>query len=242
VRPYLRRAGLLGLAIAGLYGILLAFPEPLFAYRIAEGSFVLYSREPISPELAAPPIRRAEALLERSEIHRAGVSHRVFVSGSEGLYRLVNGPYSSAIARNVEFGNAIFLPRLDRDAARVVHFDGRSAPLDEILAHEAMHTLVQERLGLARAIRLPFWKKEGYAEYVALGYFPLASGVIALKSDATNPSLPGGDPVPRRYLEAAVVWAHRIAIVGESFDDVIADTAPFPELLEEALRAATEAP
>jgi hypothetical protein len=238
----LKRAGVLGLAVVLLYGLLLAFPEPLFAHRIQEGSFLIYSREPFPRALAAPQVRRAEARLERSEIHRAGATHRVFITGSAGLYRLVNGPYYDAIARNVELGNAIFLPRIDREAARVVHFDGRSAPLDAILAHEATHTLVQDRIGLARAIRLPFWKKEGYAEYVALDFFPLASGVSALRTEAASPSLPGGHPVPRRYLEAAVIWAHRMSIAGESFDEVIASNRSFRELLEEALGAATEAP
>ncbi len=225
-----------------VYGLLLAFPEPLFAHRIQEGPFLVYSRKPVSHALVAPHLRDAEERLRRSEIHRSGATHRVFVTGSRTLYRLLNGPYYGAIARNVELGNAIFLPDLGVDAATVVHFDGRSAPLDEILAHEAAHTFVQDRLGMVRALRLPFWKKEGYVQYVALDLLPFTVGAKALASAEQHPSLPGGAPVPRHYLEAAVVWAHRMQIEGESFDEVIASVQPFPRLLEEALSAAKEAP
>jgi hypothetical protein len=242
MRRLLTRAAAAGALALVVYALLLAFPEPLFAHRIEQGSFVLYSRGPLRRELVAPRLLLAEARLERAEIHHRGESHRVFVTGSKTLYRLVNGPYYAAIARNVELGNAIFLPNLDPEAARVVHFDGRFAPLEEILAHEAIHTIVQERLGLARAIRLPFWKKEGYAQYVALDFFPLASGVSALRSADEHPTLEGGSAVPRHYLEAAVVWAHRISVKHESFDEIIEIEDPFPELLDEALRAATKAP
>ncbi len=225
-----------------LYGLLLAFPEPLFAHRIEEGPFLVYSRKPVQHALVAPRLRNAEERLRRSEIHRSGATHRVFVTGSKSLYRLLNGPYHEAIARNVELGNAIFLPDLDGEGASVVHFDGRRAPLDEILAHEAIHTFVQHRLGAVRAMRLPFWKKEGYAQYVGLAFFPFTVGAKALESAEKHPSLPGGSPVPRHYLEAAVVWAHRMQIEGEDFDEVIARDEPFSRLLEEALSAAKAAP
>jgi hypothetical protein len=226
------------LVLVVLYGLLLAFPEPLFAHRIEQGPFIIYSREEVHRELLAPRIQEAQRRLERSEIHRSGAKHRVFVTGSKSLHRLFNGPYFTAIARNTEVGNAIFLPRLDPDGARVVHFDGRSAPLEEILAHEAIHTFVQERLGFVRAIRLPFWKKEGYAQYLGMDFFPLEVGGQSLASPERNPRLPGGNPVPRPYFEAALVWAHRMQVEKESFDEVMARREPFSDLLEEALAAA----
>jgi hypothetical protein len=242
VRRFSSRASVAVFVLVLLYGMLLAFPEPLFAHRIEEGPFIVYSRKPVPHALIAPHLRDAERRLSRSRIHGSGVRHRVFVTGSKSLYRLLNGPYYEAIARNVEIGNAIVLPDLDDEVARVVHFDGRSAPLDEILAHEATHTFVQDRLGFVRSLRLAFWKKEGYAQYVALDFFPLSVGASALAAAEDHPSLPGGDPVPRHYLEAAVVWAHRMQIEGEDFDEVIAKVEPFPRLLEEALSAAKAAP
>jgi hypothetical protein len=210
--------------------LLLVFPEPLFAHRIEEGPFLVYSRRSLSRHLIAPHLREAERRLARSEIHQRGARHRVFVTGSSALYHLLNGPYYRSIARNVDIGNAILLRELDDRAGRVVHFDGRSAPIEEILAHEATHSFIQRRLGLVRALRLPFWKKEGYAQYVALDFFPLA-GAMEWLASAEEP------PIPRRYLEAAAVWAYLLQVEGQSFDKVIAREESLPVLLERARRA-----
>jgi hypothetical protein len=107
------------------------------------------------------------AKLERSKIFDGSVHFRVFIADNKYLYTFFNGPYHSAIARNHEIGNAIFVPTLDGKRERIVHFDGRSAGAANILAHEAVHTLMARRLGLYRSLRLPWWKREGYAEYIA---------------------------------------------------------------------------
>lgn len=77
---------------------------------------------------------------------------------------------------------------------------------------------------------------------MGLDFFSFEVGAKSLGSPEKNPSQPGGAPVPRHYLEAAVVWAHRMQVEVESFDDVIARVEPFPELLEEALSEAKAAP
>jgi hypothetical protein len=140
------------------------------------------------------------------------------------------------MARNVELTHAILLPMLQEEKALVVHFDGRTAELAEILAHEATHTFVQERVGFLRAFRLPFWKKEGYAEYVGLDFPPVAVLARALVSSAgSTVELPDGTAHPRRYLEAAAIWAHFHEIRQESFDEILARREPLDSLLTEAL-------
>jgi len=48
------------------------------------------------------------------------------------------------MARNYEFHNSIFVPQLDLTSGNVVHFDGKTAPIALILAHEMTHTSVKE--------------------------------------------------------------------------------------------------
>jgi hypothetical protein len=235
LRVSLRLSSVL-VAFVGLYGLLLAFPEPLFGYRMEERPFVVYSRDPISRSAVAPLLREAERRLERSEIQTPGARHRVFVTGSRFLYRFFHGPYAGGMARNVELTHAILLPKLEERKGLVVHFDGRTAELAEILAHEATHTFVRERVGFLGALRLPFWKKEGYAEYVGLDFPPAAVLAQALVSSAgSSVELPDGTAHPRRYLEAAAVWAHFHEIRRESFDEILARSEPLDALLTEAL-------
>ena len=60
-----------------------------------------------------------------AEIYDPAIRHRVFIVNSPTLWLLLNGPYRHAMARNVEIGNAIFVPSLDIEKRAIVHFDGR---------------------------------------------------------------------------------------------------------------------
>jgi hypothetical protein len=82
-----------------------------------------------------------------------------------------------------------------------------------VLAHEAMHTYLGRRVGLLATWRLPWWKKEGYAEYVA------SAGLA--DSEA-----------PPRYQEAARAWRHLLIDAGWSFDQVIASEASMADLVK----------
>ena len=114
----------------------------------------------------------------------------------------MNGPYRRAIARNVELGNPILVPHIDVERQQITHFDGRHARAVNILTHEAVHTLVERRIGLLRLWRLQWWQKEGYAEYIA--------SAAATDSEA-----------PRQYRDAAFAWKYLLEQRHLSFDQVI---------------------
>jgi hypothetical protein len=138
------------------------------------------------------------------------------VTGSSRWYAFFNGPYRSAIARNYEFNNSIFVPQLDLGSASVVHFDGRTAPIATILAHEMTHTLSQRRLGLIGSWRTPSWKKEGYAEYVG------DPRTEPLREDLRMLDSPPSDfGVPRRYFEALILWRYLVEVCKMTFDQIM---------------------
>ena len=133
-----------------IYLLVLAFPEPLFAHSLCAHNFTFYSNSPIDPGIL-PLTDEVNAKLQRSEIFDRSVHFRVFIVGNKHLYTFFNGPYRSAIARNYEIGNAIFIPMLDVKRSRIIHFGGRHAGAANILAHEAVHTL--KRTGWAEKSR-----------------------------------------------------------------------------------------
>jgi len=119
-------------------------------------------------------LRFPEPVFAHSEFHR-GVEtrHRIFITESPALYALFNGPYRRAMARNVEIGHAIFVPRLDVVIA---------------------------------SWRLPWWKREGYPEYIG------SRGGTELDS-------------PPAYRNAALRWKELLDR-GVPFDTVIARRNP----------------
>jgi hypothetical protein len=189
------------LLVCIVYLGLLAHPEPLFSYSARFTNITFYSGSPISPQIgliASAVVKR----LVTSEIYDSTLRQRVFIVDRPWLWNLLNGPYRRAIARNVEIGNAILVPRLDVPRQVITHFDGRSTGAVAVLTHESVHTLVEHRIGLLRLWRLQWWQKEGYAEYVA------SRG--GTESEA-----------PDRYRRAAERWKYLLETEHLTFDQVI---------------------
>lgn len=188
-------------AVAALYLGLLAFPEPLFPIATAHASITFRTRTPLDSLAVRRIAGGVLARVSESELYDPSLRHRIFVLGDRRLWALFNGPYQGAIARNFELGNGIFIPQLDTRDDRIVHFDGRSTDVIGILAHEIAHTLMERNVGL-RYWRLPWWKREGYPEYIG--------SARATRLDS-----------PPRYREAALAWKHLLEDRRMTFAQII---------------------
>ncbi|MBI1848951.1 MAG: hypothetical protein HYR85_01265 [Planctomycetes bacterium] len=210
---WILRCAAAALALVLLYFAALAFPQPFFSQRADHGNFRVYTRTPVDPHLETV-LDEVTSRLSASEIYDPSIVFRVFVAETPLWYTFFNGPYRGAMARNYEIGNPIYLPALSSDVERVVHFDGREESTASILAHEATHTLVQHAIGLLAVWRLPWWKKEGYAEYVGSG---------RLRAHRENSGKSGVDssPVPGAYDRARRFWQHLIEVRGMTFREII---------------------
>jgi len=230
VKRFIRRLFWIVAALAILiiaYGTVLAFPEPLFAHKYSYKNFVIYSRTPIDDRIK-PELDVVSQRLAKSELNDPTMVHRVFVAGSASWYAFFNGPYRGAMARNYEFNNSIFVPQLDLSAEKVVHVDGRTAPIATILAHEMTHTLSQRRLGIIRSWRTPSWKKEGYAEYVGDPRSePLIEDLRMLESAGSDFG------VPKQYFEAAILWRYLADVRKLSFAEIMSDAVVREAVVEE---------
>jgi len=107
------------------------------------------------------------------------------------------------------------------------HFDGREAPIVEVQAHEMVHRLMQARHGLWRTLHLAWWKREGYAEFIAQqDTVPLRTRVAEFESPAGN-SL----GIPHRYLEALLAARDLLDVRHLSYDEYLAEDEPRATIL-----------
>ena len=205
-----------------VYGFLLAFPEPLFACKVEYKNFRVYSREPLDSRIK-PALDTVEARLAVSELNDPRLTHRVFVCGTPAWNAFFNGPSRQAMGHNFELHNSIFVPMMDLDRSMITHFDGRVSELPWILAHEMTHTLVQKRIGLRKLWSLPFWKKEGYAEYIGSGHpVALKDGVRLLETTQGGAiQVSARQWVPRHYFEAEMLWTYLLDVRRLRFDQVM---------------------
>lgn len=187
--------------VVAMYAFVLAYPEPFFTYAVTHSGFTFHSHAPLPAQTAAIA-HEAARRLATSEINEASRMQRVFIVERPWLWSLLNGPYHRVMARNVELGNAILIPRLHAPTLSVCHFDGRCADFVHILTHEAVHTLVQDRIGVLSVWRLAWWQREGYPEYIA--------------SERCTHS-----EAPAPYQEAARIWKELLEQRRMNFDDVV---------------------
>lgn len=147
-----------------------AMPQLLFfPYETQVGTTHVYAEAPIDRAAMAATLARADARLATSPLDDRKVGTRLFLTSGGWRWRLLalGSGTSLALTRPMSdlMADAVIVNR------RAVWIDG-GAPekrrrLSSVVAHERTHMLVRAHLGWARAVTLPYWKSEGYADYVA---------------------------------------------------------------------------
>jgi len=163
------------LTAAALYLLLLRHPGLFFGHTFNDGILTLYSDEPIPPA-AQRVLKVAEARLERSPLmrNRAPRDFSIYICNRKWRFvSFANTRYKVGGLTYPPLSNNIFLRGVHFDANRLIGPSGNEVPgartLSYYIAHEVVHTLVADHLGVVAHWRLPSWKNEGYADYIAKG-------------------------------------------------------------------------
>jgi hypothetical protein len=165
--------GILGLFI--LYLVLLCHPGLFFRHELTQDGITLYSDEPI-PASAARVLEDSEDRLARSPLFRDRPSPNIRIYLCNCRWRFIlfaNIRYQVGGLAYPPLTRNIFVRGAHIDANRLIGPSGDEVPGERTLsyyfAHEAVHTLIFDELGVVAHWRLPSWKNEGYADYIAKG-------------------------------------------------------------------------
>jgi hypothetical protein len=165
------------LAVTVLYLVLLCHPGLFFGHTVSDGAITLHSDAAI-PASAERVLKDAENRLNRSQYFRDRPANarpiQVYVCNHKWRFVLfANTRYNVGGIAYAPLTNNIFLRGVDFDANRLIGPSGNEVPgertLSYYIAHEVVHTLVADHLGIVAHWRLPSWKNEGYADYIAKG-------------------------------------------------------------------------
>lgn len=153
--------------IFAVYGVVLIFPQVLFAREVSYKNFNVYSRQPLD-EGIYKVLESAEARLEKSPLYDKNLTHKIFISDTFPFYAFLN-PRGRGSFGNTTTGIGIMINKADVSGDLVFRNleQNNKRPLSDVIAHETTHLLIQNKLGLRKAFALPRWKVEGYCEYVA---------------------------------------------------------------------------
>jgi hypothetical protein len=161
------------LAIVPLLMLLLFnVPHPLFNTSVSANNLTLYSDRTFAPAAAQHLLELAAAKLAQSPLYAPDQKHQVFICNASWRQRLFFlHKYGVGGVNYYPFTTNIFMRNSIVDENALIGASGNRATgertLDFFIAHEITHTLTGQAIGPMAYMRLPEWKREGYADYVA---------------------------------------------------------------------------
>jgi hypothetical protein len=164
------------LGAIGLYLIVLCQPGMLFRCSFTYDGITLYSDDPIPAIEAERVLKDVEKRLASTPLsgHRSGRGIRVYLCNRAWRFILfANYRYRVGGLAYPPLTDNVFLRAVHLETNRLIGPSGKEVPgertLSYFIAHEIMHVLIARELGAAGYARLPTWKDDGYADYVAKG-------------------------------------------------------------------------
>ena len=159
-------------AVPLIYGTLIIWPDPLFAFSLGTGKIIVASDRPIHSVGGERFLRDCERLLERSPLKANKRQYRVYVTNENWRQRLffLLHPEAWGVSNTIGFRSAAYLSGADFETGRVVHWGYVGTPprtLAWLCAHELTHIIAWEHVGLKR-FQVPRWVWEGFADYVGI--------------------------------------------------------------------------
>jgi hypothetical protein len=153
-------------------GVLITWPDPLFAFSLGSGTIIVASDRPIPLAGGEAFLGDCERLLERSPIKAKRRQYWLYVTNEDWRQRLFFIPHPEAwgFAWYYGFGGHAFLSGADFETGRVVHQGYIGTPprtLAYLCAHELTHIIAWEHIGLDR-LHVPRWVWEGLPDYVGI--------------------------------------------------------------------------
>lgn len=187
----MKRALLALVLVAVMTGYaLLEFPAVLmFPHHLRIGRTEIYSEVPIDPAITIV-LGRADKLLAASPINQPDLFRQIVLTNGGWRWHVLAAGAAAGIGLRRPFSSALIFNRSSVAGDWVTNGAalGGTRTLSGAIAHEMTHRLVALHIGQLAAIRLPAWKREGYADYVA-GETSLDPGDEA-RIRAKNPDAP----------------------------------------------------
>lgn len=187
MKKMFKRLLLVIFASSAVYLVLLAYPQPLFAYELTAAGISVHSTQPI-PEAMKATLERARARLDRSPLSGATRGAHVFICHSRWLFGVfARQNYRAGGVTDGFVGQHVFLRDSDMEHDRLIGPSGRPVaadrPLSYFIAHELMHVANVRAVGRWRYARMPQWVDDGYADYIARD-IELDAALTKMKEDA----------------------------------------------------------
>jgi len=152
------------------YFLAIVFPSFLFANKLEYKSFsVHYHSNDINTEELKLVLDKSESLLYNTELFKKGISQDIFICNGYSEFTFFALMSRKAFAVNYPIFQNIFISKSSVLQNYILRNgkENNKRTLSGVIAHETVHSLLENKLGLLKYKLLPSWKNEGYCDFIA---------------------------------------------------------------------------
>ena len=172
------------------YFLAIVFPSFLFANKLEYKSFsVHYHSNDINTEELKLVLDKSESLLYNTELFKKGISQDIFICNGYSEFTFFALMSRKAFAVNYPIFQNIFISKSSVLQNYILRNgkENNKRTLSGVIAHETVHSLLENKLGLLKYKLLPSWKNEGYCDFIANeSSFNEQKGLTNICNDGVN--------------------------------------------------------
>lgn len=176
------------------YILIIIFPTFLFANKLEYKSFsVHYHSNDINTEELKLVLDKSERLLKDTELFKIGIKQDIFICNSFNEFTFFALLSRKAFAVNYPVFQNIFLSKSSISENSILRNgkENNKRTLSGVIAHETVHSLLENKLGILKYKLLPSWKNEGYCDFIANeSSFNEKKGLQDICNDEVNSETP----------------------------------------------------
>ena len=172
------------------YLIITFFPTFLFANKLEYKNFsVYYHSNDININELKLVLDKSEKLLKGTELFKIGITQDIFICSSYNEFTFFAPISRKAYGINNPISQNIFLTKSSISGNYILRNgdENNKYSLSGVIAHETVHSLLRNELGLLKYKLLPSWKNEGYCDFIANeSSFDEKKGLTDICNDEVN--------------------------------------------------------
>ena len=179
------------LLVGAAYGGVIFYPAYFYNSSYTYKNLTLYTHDPLSerPDKLLSAIREKIAA---DDFYDAGQKFEVYLAGSYAEYSFL-APFcrnDPACAHPVS--DKVFIASSDivKNHAYQPRGGGVGMSLESVITRELVKVQLKKKLGIQKYFTLSKWRKDGYAEHVAMETRDLNSADFCAGASVTDPALP----------------------------------------------------
>lgn len=179
------------LLAAAAYCAVTFYPSVFFGSSYAYKNLTLYTHDP----MREPPGKLLSAIYEKiaaDDFYDAGRNFEIYLAGSYGEYVFL-APFCRkdfACAHPVSDKIFVASPDIDKNLAYGPRGGGLGRSLEGVITHELVKIQIKNKMGALNYLFLSAWRKEGYAEHVAMETRDMDPAAFCAGGSGRDPALP----------------------------------------------------